>query len=287
MKQRQNKFATTGVATPAMWNGDLSNITDTNGDKYTMYDPLTTAGQWHSHAISKQRDPDEPPEPVRENFPERLAHAKSARQSLDRPELPDLLSDRQDQHTWTIKIDHNFSEKDTISGRFTKSPYFNAQYGGKYGFPPPGCTNCGGTAERTTGFIPLSSLESRFSPTFLNELQVSDLPLCHSLRNARRQHEVGRQTGLAESVRRHRLADGLYRRIEATRYNMFYYGGWDGDNNHNQNLTAYRNRRQRDLDQGKAYDQVRIQRPAGVQQRQRTSAGGGLPQLLCELDGIL
>src|SRR5712692_9069395 len=42
LKQRESSFATTGVPTPAMWNGDLSNITDTSGDVYTIYDPLTT-----------------------------------------------------------------------------------------------------------------------------------------------------------------------------------------------------------------------------------------------------
>src|SRR5712692_3203176 len=44
MRQRKQKIASTGVATEAMWNGDLSNITDFNGNKYTIYDPLTTTG---------------------------------------------------------------------------------------------------------------------------------------------------------------------------------------------------------------------------------------------------
>src|ERR1051326_8438756 len=44
LKQRQNQFATTGVPTAAMWNGDLSNITDFNGNAYTIYDPATTTG---------------------------------------------------------------------------------------------------------------------------------------------------------------------------------------------------------------------------------------------------
>ena len=44
MKQRQNQFAITGVPQRAMWNGDLSNITDFNGNTYTIYDPATTTG---------------------------------------------------------------------------------------------------------------------------------------------------------------------------------------------------------------------------------------------------
>src|SRR6266498_2719311 len=42
LKQRQDQFARTGVPTPAMWSGDLSNITDSSGDVFTLYDPLTT-----------------------------------------------------------------------------------------------------------------------------------------------------------------------------------------------------------------------------------------------------
>ncbi|MCX6625812.1 MAG: carboxypeptidase-like regulatory domain-containing protein, partial [Acidobacteria bacterium] len=41
-KQRQNTYAETAVATASMWDGNLSNITDDNGNKFTLYDPLTT-----------------------------------------------------------------------------------------------------------------------------------------------------------------------------------------------------------------------------------------------------
>ena len=44
MKLRQNNYAITAVPTAAIWNGDLSSITDFNGNKYTIYDPTTTSG---------------------------------------------------------------------------------------------------------------------------------------------------------------------------------------------------------------------------------------------------
>src|SRR5438094_10118150 len=43
LKQREKSFARTGVPTPAMWGGDLSNITDSSGDVLSIYDPLTTS----------------------------------------------------------------------------------------------------------------------------------------------------------------------------------------------------------------------------------------------------
>src|SRR3954453_23993630 len=44
LKQRQDQFAITAVPTAAIWNGDLSGIVDTSGDRFTIYDPATTVG---------------------------------------------------------------------------------------------------------------------------------------------------------------------------------------------------------------------------------------------------
>jgi Carboxypeptidase regulatory-like domain/TonB dependent receptor-like, beta-barrel len=241
MRQRQQLFATTGVATPAMWNGDLSNITDFNGDAYTIYDPLTTSG----------------PNGSRQPFPNnvipsnRLNPVAKVMQSISPvPNLPGNPWIDQNfstfypivtnQHTWTIKLDHNFSDKDSLSGRFTNSPYFNAQYGGKYGFPPPGCTDCGGTGESDyTVYSTYLRWNHIFSPTFFNELQLS------GFRSATHYGTLGDSTNWANKL-------GFPNPFGVTGWptiyaagsgdpfsNMFYYGGWDGDNNHNQNLTAY------------------------------------------------
>ena len=78
-----------------------------------------------------------------------------------------------------------------------------------------------------------------FSPTLLNELQLSGAPLADPLRHAGRQHQLGQQAGTAEPVRRDRLADHLRAATDDPFSNMLYYGGWDGDNNHNQNLTSF------------------------------------------------
>ena len=161
MRQRQQTFATTGAATAEMWNGDLSNITDFEGSHYTIYDPMTTGPNGARQPFLNNVIPASRLNPV----------AKVMQSISPSPNLPGNPWIDQNfatyypivtnQHTWTIKIDHNFSEKDTLSGRFTQSPYFNAQYGGKYGFPPPGCTDCGGTAENDYQcFFNLRSLES-------------------------------------------------------------------------------------------------------------------------------
>ncbi len=243
MKQRQNQFATTGVPTAAMWNGDLSNITDFNGNAYTLYDPTTTTG----------------PNGARLPFPnnvipsDRISQTAKIFQGVTPvPNIAGSLnpfidqnfqyfySRPTDQHTWTAKIDHNFSEKDSLSGRVTVAPNFNAQYGGKYGYPPPGCTDCGGSGEQD---IHMYSANVRwnhvFSPTLLNEFQVA------GFRSATHYGTLGDSTNWANKL-------GMPNPFGVTGWptvyfagyndpsaNMLYYGGWDGDNNHHQNLTSY------------------------------------------------
>ena len=51
--------------------------------------------------------------------------------------------------------------------------------------------------------------------------------------------------------------------------NMLYYGGWDGDNNHKQNLTSFQIDDNVTWIKGKHTCQVRIQRTAGIQQHRR------------------
>ena len=240
MKQRQNTFATTGVATPAMWNGDLSNITDTSGDRYTLYDPLTTSGPNGTRL----------PFATNNVIPaSRLNPVAAVMQSVSPlPSGPDAGGNpwidqnfqtyypiTTDQHTWTIKIDQNFSAKDILSGRFTDSPYRYAQTGGLYGFPPPGCTNCGGTSSRDYAvYSEYVRWNHVFSPTFLNELQLAS--------NRSRAHygTLGDSTNWATKLGfPNPFGVTGWPTIYTDAYNMFYGGGWDGDNFHDQNLTSF------------------------------------------------
>ncbi|HLM98103.1 MAG TPA: TonB-dependent receptor [Bryobacteraceae bacterium] len=238
LKQRQQNFAQTAVPTAAMWNGDLSNITDSSSDKYTIYDPNSTSG------------PNGTRVPFANNIipSSRLTpYAKIFQSVTPTPNIAGNLNPWIDQnfrtnyplvtnqHTMTIKIDHNFSEKDNISGRFTDSPYFNALYGGLYGFPPPGCTNCGGTSETdVTVYSTYARWNHVFKPTLLNELQLS------GHRSPTHYGTLGDSTNWANKL-------GLpnpfgvngWPTVYTDAYNMLYGGGWDGDNNHRQNLTAY------------------------------------------------
>jgi Carboxypeptidase regulatory-like domain len=239
MKQRQQTFATTGVPTAAMWAGDLSNITDANGDKITIYDPMSTNG----------------PNGTRTPFPNNIIpanrispYAKIFQSVTPTPSGPNANGNPwieqnfqayypipEDQSTLTLKGDHNFSEKDTISGSFTRSPDSIKQFGGQYGFPPPGCTNCGGTARRDYSvYSDYIRYNHVFSPTLLNQFMAA------SHRSVANYGTLGDTTKWADKL-------GLPNPFGVTGWptvytdasNLLYYGGWDGDNLHNQNLTSF------------------------------------------------
>ncbi len=236
LKIRQNNYATTGVPTASIWNGDLSGITDTSGDKYTIYDPNTASGPNSTRLpFANNVIPQSRISPYAKIF-------QSVTPTPNLPGNPWIDQNFQtyypvitDQHSLTIKIDHTFSEKDSISGRFTDSPYFNALYGGKYGYPPPGCTNCGGTGELdSTVYSQYIRWNHVFRPTLLNEFQVS------AHRSPTHYGTLGDSTNWATKL-------GLpnpfgvngWPTVYTDAYNFLYYGGWDGDNNHHQNLTAF------------------------------------------------
>ena len=238
LKQRQNSFAKTAVPTPAMWTGDLSNITDFNGDQFTVYDPTSTHG----------------PDGTRTPFPNNvipssmLSPYASVFQSITpTPNIAGNLNpwtdqnfqafypNPTDQHTLTLKGDQNFSEKDSISGRYTHSLNNNQLDGGRFGYPPIGCTNCGGSGRQ---HVSVDSAYARwnhvFSPTLLNEVQLS------GHRSVDDAGTLGDNTNWASKL-------GLpnpfgvtgWPTIYMDAYNMLYYGGWDGDNRKRQNLTAF------------------------------------------------
>jgi len=238
MKQRQSNYAITGVPTTAMWNGDFSNMTDTSGDVFTLYDPFSTTGPNGTRTpLANNQIPQSRFNPV----------AKIMQSVTPTPNIGGNLNPWVEQnfqtyypkvdnkHTWTIKIDQTFSEKDSVSGRFTSSPYFYALYGGRYGYPPPGCTNCGGSGEEDAAvrsqYVRWNHV---FKPTLLNELQLS------AHRSPTHYGTLGDSTNWATKLGfPNPFGVNGWPTICTDAYYMLYYGCWDGDNFHNQNLTSF------------------------------------------------
>lgn len=161
------------VPTAAMWGGDLSNRVDENGIKTIIYDPLTSTG----------------PNGVRQPFANNIIPANrispfaKVMQSLTalptnnlNPYLADNIQKfypvKNDTDNLTIKGDHNFSESDRLSVRWTRSTRKAATEGGVFGNPVN--VEAGlGTSRNDAKINNVSITQTHtFSPTLINELLV-------------------------------------------------------------------------------------------------------------------
>ncbi len=139
-----------------------------------------------------------------------------------------------DTNQFTIKGDHVLTERDNLTGRFTRSSNSNILQGGRYGFPPPGCDNCGGSGlSDAKVFNSMFRWTHTFSPTLISETELSN----H--RSVKDSGTLGNDTPWADML-------GLPNPFGVTGWPtiygadpFLYYGGWDGDNRKDENLTSY------------------------------------------------
>jgi hypothetical protein len=238
MKRRESNFAITGVPTPAMWGGDLSNITDGSSDVFSIYDPLTTNANGTRMPFPNNVIPTSRISQFAKSM-QAISPLPLGPHAADNPWLgPNFqtyYAQPDDQHTFTIKGDQVFSEKDNLSARYTQSFDANSVAGGRYGYPIPGCTNCGGSGRSNSAvFSTFARWNHIFKPTFLNELQLSSHRSTHSMGSLGDNVSWADKLGLPNPFG----AKG-WPTICTDAYALMYYGCWDGDNRKDQNLTAF------------------------------------------------
>jgi outer membrane receptor protein involved in Fe transport len=129
-----------------------------------------------------------------------------------------------------------FSEKDTLSGRFTKSWLDAKTFDGVYGYPPPGSTDTGGTSlQKTKVYSIFTRWNHVFRPTLLNELQFS------GDRSANHAGTLADQTNWATKLGFPNPFGALgWPTICASGNSPFYDGCWDAGNPSDQNLTGFK-----------------------------------------------
>ncbi|MCC7496254.1 MAG: TonB-dependent receptor [Bryobacterales bacterium] len=237
LKQRQNSYAEASAFTPAMWNGDLSNMTDSSSNRYTIYDPLTTGADGARSPFPGNAIPG-----GRINNVAKVMQSISPVPNFNLDQNPWLTHNFRtyypsitNTHSITFKGDHTISDKDTLSGRYTQSPRFSAVYGGVFGFPAVGCTDCGGSSRQNYMNYSATLRETHvFTPTLINELLLS------FSRNAGDSGTLGDNVSWANKL-------GFPNPFGVTGWpsiytdagGFLYGGGWDGDNRKNQMLTAF------------------------------------------------
>jgi hypothetical protein len=233
LRQRQSRFTDYDtVPTDAMWNGDLSNMVDQNGNKWVIYDPLTTDANGNRQPFPNNIIPAN----RISNFAKTLRALTAAPTNGENPNLTPnferFFPDKTDTNKLTVKVDAALNEKDNLSVRWTRNTRRRAVEGGVFG--PPINTDAGvGTQRTDTTVHNLSINHTRtFTPTFLNELLVGV---------QRSFHDQGTLADFTDWPTRL----GFPNPFKVTGWPTFYadpsgptFFGWDSDNHSNQALTG-------------------------------------------------
>jgi Carboxypeptidase regulatory-like domain/TonB dependent receptor len=239
LKQRQQAFAQTAVPTDAMWNGDFSNAVDTSGNKITIYNPYSTL-----------------PDGTRSPFPGNQIPSTLLNTQVTngfRSVSPHPAGPNADANPWigynfqayypqntnsntiTGRFDHTFSEKNTLSVRYTQAKYDYLQAGGQYGFPPQGVSDATGTASKKSNIYNITAHYTHvFTPGLINDFQAAAHRSANSQGTGADKVDWDSQLGLPNPFG----ATG-WPTVYTDAYNMFYGGGWDSDNAKAQNMTQY------------------------------------------------
>ncbi len=233
-KQRESHFTEDVVPTPAMWGGDFSNLIDNNGNRTHIYDPLTTDANGVRQQFPNDIIPANRINPFFKTMQSLTALPTSNTLPTQGPNFDHFYPANTDANTFTIKGDHKFSDKDSISVRFTRSHQLSQTLGGVYGNPAFNVDNAYGSLRQDVKIYDPSIQHTHvFSPTFLNELLVSG----HRSNNS--SGTLGDLTDWAGKL-------GLPNPFGVTGWPTFYasevnytYFAFDGDNRNDQQLTSY------------------------------------------------
>ncbi len=236
-RERQARFARAAMPTDAIWGGDFSGAKTVNNEKITIYNPLSTGADGTRTPFTNNQIPTSMITPFSQTMKSVSAGPAGPNAGYD-PWLGsnfEAYYPRQtDITTYTVKVDHVFSEKDNIAGRFTRSERPYKLFGGQYGYPPPGATDAGGTGRQdsnvNTAFARWNHVSS---PTLLNEFQASGSRSWNSTGTLADGTNWGEKLGFPNPFG----ATGWPTICGAS---PFFYGGcWDADNRGQMGLTAY------------------------------------------------
>jgi hypothetical protein len=222
------------VPTAAMWNGDLSNAVDTEGNAITIYDPLTTDANGMRQPFPGNIIP-----------PERISNMAKVLQSLtalptsnDNPYLAPNFAKFYPvitrQNSLTLKGDQNLSDRDRLSVRLTRSWFYHLYEGGYYANPINPSSGMG-TSSRNYNLYNVSANYTRsISNNWLNELVVGVERSYAHYGTAADFTNWADKLGVPNPF----SVTGWPTMYSCSAEGCFSYFSWDSDNNHVQALTA-------------------------------------------------
>jgi hypothetical protein len=230
-RARSNRFHETIVPYDSMWAGDESQHFDGEGNQYLTYDPLTTGADGRRTLFPNLMIPQTRISAFGKAMDELTPSPTSSANPYIAPNFRHFYPEINDLNHLSFKGDHNFSTGDVLTARFTRAVRLSELQGGRFGAPPPGCTNCGGSGlQDSKVYSTMLRWTHTFTPSFINELQLSN----H--RSTQNQGTLANDVPWAADL-------GLPDPFSVTGWPTLCPGGiwdcWDGDNRNDQNLTNY------------------------------------------------
>lgn len=228
LRARQSALTNyTEVPTAAMWAGDLSNRVDENGVKTIIYDPLTTDANGVRQPFPGNIIPANRISPFAKIMQSLTATPTNSNNPYLAPNYLKFYPVKTDQNNLTARGDHNFSESDTLSVRWTRSTRKANQEGGVFGNPIN--VEAGlGTSRSDANINNVSIAHTHtFSPTLLNELLIGA-------------HRSYKSSGTLADFTDWPSKLGLPNPFGATGWPTLYddWFGWDSDNRKDEALTG-------------------------------------------------
>jgi hypothetical protein len=171
---RQSSTRSISMPTPAMTQGDFSGLIDSQGRKYTLYDPLSTNANWGRMPFDNNQIPLTRESPL-------AKYLYSVTPLPTQPSVNPLVSgnwfglgfNNTNQTTITTRVDHKLTDRDQLFFRYSHNPsyrWYTTSLGG-------GPTTLDGRANAATdGGVNDSGVASwthTFSPTLFSETIVS------------------------------------------------------------------------------------------------------------------
>ncbi len=233
LTQRQRRLSDYDrTPTDAMWNGDLSNLVDANGNKWIIHDPVTTDPQGRRQPFLGNIVPANRISSFARLLKTLTAPPTNNNNPHLAPNFEKFYPDNLDSNKLTLKTDALLANRNNLSVRWTRGTRRAVVGGGVYGAPINADAGVG-TARSQTEVHNLSiSHTQTFSPRFLNELLLGVQRSAHS------QGTLADFTNWADRLQ-------LPNPFRVTGWPTFYadpsgptFFGWDSDNRQNQALTG-------------------------------------------------
>lgn len=173
LRQRQKSYYEARVPTDAMWGGNFNNIIDTAGRQTNIFDPLTTGANGTRLPFTGNIIPQSRMNPIFGVFQGVTHAATDAANPYLGVNMREFYPIINNTDNLTLRGDHNLTNTDALSLRYTRSTRYYRQNGGVFGAPRVEISDGYGTGRQDSKVHNASLRYTKtITPALLSELLV-------------------------------------------------------------------------------------------------------------------